>query len=246
MKRFTRGDCDATGIKRYGLPSTRLTYDNNEVVTAQNRLVQDGFLVTDDIDGNVGPATLRAIEQWESSRDRDFYQVVFDVDPVRVSQLKPVMIDGVAHVCQAFFNIDLVPGEPCKKSGCLSCCVEVCKAHQDNRDPKVYDFIVAMKERNGYNASGQIRWPVMTAITGMQHYRGITLDEAHAHIESGTPIIVDIGGHFIIGVGYDDRGIHCHDVGRRLGNCYDNPNLSTGSPRTYCLNDDIKDLRVLV
>ena len=245
-RRFERGDCDRTGIERYNLNAEERQTHDDEVVIAQGRLVEDGFLTSTDIDGNVGNGTLNAIREWERERERDFYEVVFGMPPVVVSQLDPIMIPKVAHTCQAWYNIDLCDGEPCRKSGCLSCCCEICWAVHDGRDIDVYGFITQMKQRGGYNSSGQIIWGVLEQLTGMEHFDRISLDEARNHIESGSPVMLNIGGHWVLGIGFDDRGFHAHDVGYRLGDCYKNPNVTKGKPTTYVLNENVVRVDVVI
>lgn len=234
------------GIRTYKLGKERLTHDFDEVEIAQERLVADGFPV--DVDGNVGPGTLRAIEQWESAYDKDFYATVVlpqkyvtmserkvlaedDMDEVRGDD--EVMIPNVAHVAQGAFEIDLGPNDPCRKSGCLSCCCAIVLSVRDNAPVDVPDFIYGLKARRGYNERAQIVWGVLEGWKGLKREDNIDTDSACEHIESGTPVMVDIGGHWVLAIGYDGYGFHCHDVGYRAGNGYENPGRTEGKPTTY-------------
>lgn len=248
MNRFKRGDCDALGIARYKLPEGRLTHRNNEVREAQKYLVKFGFLNPNDVDGNIGPGALQAIDRYEGQNNADFYAQCFG-EASKTPDVKDaaVQIPNVTHTCQAWYpGLMLGPNDPCRKSGCLSCCCEITWALRDEREVDVRAFVDGMKERGGYNASAQIKWGVLEDWAGMKHEDRIDIESAQNHIESGTPCMVDIGGHWVLAIGYDEGGFHSHDVGYRLGNCYENPGQTEGKPTTYVEYGKVKRIDVLI
>ena len=245
MQKLRRGDCDQTGIERYGLPVSRLTHRNGEVVAAQVRLRDEGFLKDKDVDGNVGPGTLSAIEKWETAHREDFYTGKPWV-PVGDVGGKHVMIPDVPFTCQAWHAVDLGPNDPCRKSGCLSCCVDITLAVRDSRPVDIPGFITGFKAVGGYDDRARIIWGVLMREHGLKHEDRIDIDSACEHIESGTPCLIDIGGHWVLAVGWDESGFHCHDVGYRLGNCYENPGRTEGKPTTYTTWNKVQRIDVLI
>ena len=232
--RFKTGDCDATGIARYNLPKARWTHRNGEIVTAQEALIKAGFLKPGTADGNCGPATLRAIEQWETANDTDFYIAHFPTETEPAAVGDTVMIDGVQHVSQWDYpNIEIVPGKSVRKIGCLSSCCEVIHAYARHADPDIPRFVDGMKQIDGYSPGGDIQWDAVEALTNLTHARDIGIANGKESLAEGQPIILCIRTrkgslHFIVAIGYDGQGFHCHDVGSWRGDGYAHPNRVPG------------------
>ena len=240
MQRFQRGDCDGRAIARYELnPAERLTHEHNEITTAQEFLGLEA-------DGNVGPATLKAIADWEAANDADFYAAVFD-EPSPSPQIDPkdVAVDaddlliggriaGVPHISQWDYpNIEIVPGKSVRQIGCLSCCCDIIYSFHIDGDLNIESFVRNLKAFDGYDPAGNIQWGAVEKVTGLAHCRDVGTAIGKTVIDNGSPIIVCVrtkkgGTHFIVGIGYDANGFHCHDVGSWRGNQYAHPNRVPG------------------
>ena len=259
--KFSIGDCDSNGLVRYKLPQSRLTHFNHEVTRAQQILFDAGFLTRAGIDGNFGPATQRAVEQWEAQRDDDFVAFHFG-GPAMVAREKEdvpdrVLIPDVSHLSQYDFDtLMITPTKSVRDIGCLSTCACLCQAHNNNAPPDIEDFVSDMKQLGGYDKDGDIQWDIVSEVTGMERNLSITRDEACEHIMSGTPVILEVknnkgGQHFVLGIGFDDTGFITHDVASWRGDAYAYPGRTRptkdGKPGiTHFRFDEIVGIDVLI
>ena len=142
-----------------------------------------------------------------------------------------------------------LPAKSVRQIGCLSCCCDIISAYHTDTDPNIESFVRNLKAFDGYglkdpiqwhddgtiryDPAGNIKWGAVEKLTGLNHQRDVGVIVGQMNIDEGNPIIVCIrpkkgGTHFIVGIGYDDRGFHCHDVGSWRGDADKYPNRVPG------------------
>ena len=147
-----------------------------------------------------------------------------------------------------------LPAETCQDYGCMSCCIELLRARDDGDTPNIEWFIPALKEIGGYDTNGKVIWSKVKQLTGFEHtpHSGDDrIEKARAEINAGRPVILEITtskgtGHFILGIGYDPVGFHCHDVGSWRGNAYENPNRTERPGQTFVKYEDVRRVDAMV
>ena len=120
-----------------------------------------------------------------------------------------------------------------KQIGCLTCCCEAVRASTRGSLMDVGEFVRRMKEFDGYDGAGNLKWDIAAMICGFDNYeRDVTLDTAKARIDNNFPVFLRVIGksgheHFVLGIGYDATGWRVHDVGTRFGSGYTDPARNT-------------------
>ena len=154
-----------------------------------------------------------------------------------------------------------IPKKSVREIGCLSCCIDLIHSHSGGGEVDIDSFV-----RNGktfqiydpgeekdirwddagrivYDPGGDIRWDEVEAMTGLTHAPDIGIDSGKESIDEDDPVILCVhtgkGFHFIVGIGYDGEGFHCHDVGSWRGNAYANPRRRERPGQTFVKYEDV-------
>ena len=233
---------------------------------AIQQLLVDKFHQDIDVDGiygfQTGRAILNTLQSFAQGREDDqARQAAENERPVGKLILK-----GVPHISQWDYpHIEILPqreveeknpdgspklddeGKPiikvlapetCRDYGCMSCCVELLRAYYAGDTPNIEWFIAHMKEIDGYNDRGWIRWGKVKEAIGLQHTSNIGIEAGITQINVSRPVILEIRTkegrtHYILGIGYDPKGFHCNDVGSWRGNAYENPGRTDTPGQTF-------------
>lgn len=193
----------------------------NITLELQKRLAAFGY-DTGGTDGIYGPATERAMAQWNArsgdAGDTEDYDYAIPVIP------------GVSHVCMSDYD-DVMIGEsptwrPVSHIGCTSCCLSILDAFHKGTEVDVRATVARLKEVGGYNANRDVDWGVVQNVFGLK-CQEITLDDALERLKNFEPIIcverTPRGAHFTVALGYEDGTFIVHNPGRRGGDCYAHP-----------------------
>ena len=175
------------------------------------------------------------ISQWD-------YPDLIILPPRQVEEINP---DGTPKLDdEGNAILKMLPAETCQDYGCMSCCVELLRARDTGDTPNIEWLIPALKEIGGYNAKGQIVWAKVKQLTGFEHTANIGIEQGIAEIDASRPVILEIRTkrgttHYILGIGHDTGGFHCHDVGSWRGNAYNPPNRTDTPGQTFVKFSDV-------
>ena len=154
-----------------------------------------------------------------------------------------------------------IPSKSVREIGCLSCCVDLIHSHSVDGEVDIDSFV-----RNGkafqiydsgdekdirwddagrivYDPGGDIQWDEVEALTGLTHAVDIGIGSGKESLDEGDPVILRVrtgkGFHFVVGIGYDEEGFHCHDVGSWRGNAYSNPMRRERPGQTFVKYEEV-------